>query len=329
MGVWFLYSEIYTAVAQDADSITFQIKKDETVNQLADRLEKEGVIRNAWFFKKYLQWKNLDKKIPAGEFKVSRPITLARVVGAIDSPAVSDRTITIIPGWNLRDVAVYLEGQGIGSQADFYQLVGYPPLVKGKITADFVTQYPNIELLKNFPAIKNLEGLLAPETYRIYQDASLNDVVIKLLGERDGQFTVEMKKDIAKSGHSINEVITMASIVEREANNPADMAIVADIFWRRFKENWALQSCATVNYVTNKSMTRPSAADLAVSSAYNTYQNRGLPPGSIAFPSRSSIHAVLHATANPYYFFLTTTDGQVIYSRTGAEHSAAKKKYLR
>jgi UPF0755 protein len=329
IGGWFLYSEIYTATAQDVDLVVFQIKKDETVGQLADRLEKENVVRSAWFFKKYLVWKGFDKKIQAGEFTATKPITLARVVAAMGVPKINERSITIIPGWNLRNIAEYLEKENIGSQDEFYSLVGYPPGVGNKATIDLKEKYSNIKILENINNLASLEGYLAPETYRIYNDATVEDVVHKLISERDNQLTEEMKADIAKSGQTIGEVITLASIVEREARNPIDMAIVADIFWRRIGINWALQSCATVNYVTGKSSPGVSAEDQQVDSPYNTYKYPGLPPGPISSPSLEAIKATIYPKANDYWYFMTGNEGEMHYAGTLEEHNKNVYKYLR
>jgi len=317
IGGWFLYSEIYTAVSQESDSVIFQINKDESISQLAGRLKSEGVIRNAWLFKKYLVGKGLDKNVQAGEYTVAKPITLARVVETMSVPKISERTITIIPGWNLRDIAEYLEKENIGTKDNFYQLVGYPPGVEEKVTISFKEN------------LRSLEGYLAPETYRIYNDATMKDVVEKLINEREKQLTEEIKNDIAKSGRTIHDVIIMSSVVEREAMNPEDMAMVADIFWRRLEKNWALQSCATVNYVTGKKTPGISAEDQQIDSPYNTYMYPGLPAGPICNPSLDAIKATIYPKKNDYWYFMTGNDGVMRYGKTLEEHNANVYKYLR
>lgn len=286
-----MYSEIYTAEAQKAN---FEVKQGESVSQLAARLENEGVIRSAGFFKLYLRLKGLDKKINFGEFEVKPPITLARVAEVLSQPGLNEKTITIIPGWNLKQIAKYLSDQGfdVGAGLD-----------------------------------SKLEGYLSPNTYRIYKNASLQDVIDKLKSAREE----ELKQFDARRWHDsgmTHVILTLASIIEKEANTPEDMAIVADIFSRRLEQNWALQSCATVNYITGKNDPGVSASDKKIDSPYNTYKYPGLPPGPICNPSLDAIKAVLEPKKNDYNYFMTGSDGKMHYGRTLDEHNQNVAKYL-
>jgi UPF0755 protein len=244
-------------------------------------------------------------------------------------PPRPELTIRIREGESARQLATRLVQLGVASSTtqalDYWGFSGGLALALADLSTS--TQEHLGQIL---PSGNNLEGYLFPDTYRVWQDMAFKSLTAKALTETVENLEAELRTvAVVPQNFTPHQVLTLASIIEREVPSDADRTQVADVFIKRLAIGMALQSDATVNYVTNKSTTRPSAADLAVSSAYNTYQNRGLPPGPIAFPSRSSIHAVLHPTANPYYFFLTTPDGQVIYSRTGAEHSAAKKKYLK
>ena len=135
--------------------------------------------------------------------------------------------------------------------------------------------------------------------------------------------------DIARQKKSLLEVITLASIIEREVQSPLDKKMVADIFDKRLAAGIALQSDATVNYLTGKKTTRPSGADLEINSPYNTYKYRGLPPGPIGNPGLASIDAVIYPTSNSYYYFITDKDGRAVYAKTYAEHLQNVQKYLR
>lgn len=295
--VWFLYSEIYSATASALDSVQFNIKPGETVGQLAIRLKEEGVIRNSFLFTKYLQFKGLDKDIKFGEFVVTKPITLKRVVESLKKPDFIERTITIIPGWNLTQVADYFVKEGIASTT------------------------PKIS--------KDLEGYLSPNTYRVYKDATVNDILDKLKKARIEELKQFDSQVFSNTGLSEKEILTLASIVEKEAGNNKDMAMVADIFLRRLKEGMALQSCATVNYVTGKNSPGISLSDQKIDSPYNTYKYPGLPPGPICNPSLDAIKAVLYPQKNNYVFFMTGNDGVMRYGRTLSEHNANVAKYLR
>lgn len=262
---------------------------------------------------------------PIGLFSYWRSVR-SRPEPIIPRPEI---TITILPGWNLRQVAEYLVSKNIATTtSDVYRYTGEPAT---KYTKDW-----NIEKIaasNNFttrPENVSLEGYLAPETYRVYQDATVKEVVIKLLEQRNSEVdSVDVLNVIKQTGRSWHQILTMASVVEKEARTPEDMALVADIFWRRLKINWALQSCATVNYVTGKSSPAVSAADKAIDSPYNTYKYPGLPPGPISNPGLKAITAVLHPTPNAYWYFMSDTNGVMHYAKTLDEHNLNVAKYLR
>ena len=210
-------------------------------------------------------------------------------------PPMPEVTITVIPGWDLKRVAVYLAGKGF--------------VTSTKLSAD-------------------LEGYLAPNTYRVYKDATLQDVIDKLKTAREGELK-PFESVVKDSGMSEKEILTLASIIEKEANTQEDMAIVADIFFRRLEQNWALQSCATVNYITGKNDPGVCASDKKIDSPYNTYKYPGLPPGPICNPGLDAIKAVLEPKKNDYNYFMTGDDGVMRYARTLEEHNLNVAKYLK
>ncbi len=142
-------------------------------------------------------------------------------------------------------------------------------------------------------------------------------------------YSGDMVKDTKNSGRDVHGIVTMASILEREVKSEKDRKLVADIFYRRIQHGMPLQADSTVNYSTGKSDLQAQAADLNIDSPYNTYNHTGLPPGPISNPGLVSLRAALYPEANPYWFFLTTPDGTVMYSRTFQEHVMNKLKYLK
>ncbi len=209
-------------------------------------------------------------------------------------PPRPEVTITIIPGWDLKRVAIYLAGKGFATST--------------KLDAD-------------------LEGYLSPNTYRVYKDATLQSVIDKLKIAREEELK-QFGEAVQKSNMSLKEILTLASIIEKEANTPEDMAIVSDIFLRRLEQNWALQSCATVNYVTGKNDPGVNSVDKNIDSPYNTYKYPGLPPGPICNPGLDAIRAVLYPTKSDYNYFMTGDDGVMRYSKTFEGHNANIAKYL-
>ncbi|MFA6427905.1 MAG: endolytic transglycosylase MltG [Candidatus Magasanikbacteria bacterium] len=335
VGAWFLYTEMYTAQAQFSDFVSFSIQENEPVDSLAKRLEQEHIVRSAMFFKLYARVKGIDRQIRQGEFQVEKPITLARVVVALSRPAASERTITIIPGWDLRDVAEYLKNEGVMEEDNFDNYmppVGVDLSLTRSLPKEILTDIynPPFRVLKDKSWFVSYEGYLAPDTYRVFKSATAKDILLKLIEERDSQFTEQMYADIEKSGHTVHEILTMASIIEREVRSSEDRKIVSDLFWRRLDINWALQADSTVHYAVNKKgNVFTTSEDRDSLSAWNTYKYPGLPPGPISNPSLDAIMAAMYPEKNEYWYFMTTPEGEVKYGKTLEEHNQNVNKYLR
>lgn len=177
------------------------------------------------------------------------------------------------------------------------------------------------------PDFVSYEGLLAPETYRVFKDAALLDVIRKFIDQRDKEIDATMWDDIKNSGHNFYEILTMASLLEEEVQNPDDKAKVSDILWRRYKNNWALQLDSSVHYVVDKTgNVFTTNKDRSVDSLWNTYKYPGLPIGPIANPGLVSIKAAIYPEKNSYWYFLTGKDGTVYYAKTLDEHNNNKKR---
>lgn len=334
---WWIWREIYRRPVEANGAVTITIAPGESVRMIANRLESSGVIRHAWLFRVYAKWRDIDTKIQAGEFKVESPVTLAHVIESLAfGIQQKEKEITILPGWDLPDIGSYLEKEGVGTVAEFFALVGEPARVydppyaavgKERVAPVFPS---DARILADRPLTVSYEGYLAPETYRIFADATLSDIVTKLLDQRDHQFTEEIYAAIENSHRTVHEVLTVASIVEREVRSEEDRALVADIFWRRYDAGWLLQADSTVHYaVGKKGELFTTKADRESESPWNTYKRTGLPPGPISNPSLATIRAVVYSKKNDHWYFLTTLDGEVKYAKTLDEHNRNVAKYLR
>lgn len=324
---WQIYSEIFTK-SSNKEKVEFTVEKGESVVNLAKKLEKRGVIGNSWLFEKYLAYEGLDKKMHAGTFEVEAPVTLAKVAQSLDQPTVQEQEITILPGWNLRDVAKYFAKNDIASKEELYQIVGKPTEQTNQNYTRIFDQEPKV--LRQKPLGISLEGYFRPDTFRVYADATAEEIIKKLVAERNGEITKKMYQDIEKQGKNIHEIITLASLLEREVQSREDKKIVADIFWRRLEENWALQADSTVHYISGRSgdvFTTSKERDSK--NKYNTYEYPGLPPGPISNPSLESIKAAIYPQKNNHWYFLTDKSGKVHYAGSLSEHNQNVQKYLR
>lgn len=312
------------AVARSTAQVT--ISPGENVRTIANRLEAKGYIRHAWLFRWYIAFRHLDTRIHAGEYTLQKPFTVVHIAEVLATPKNrAEREITIIPGWDLRDIATYMVKERLATTDTLYAITGVP--AKQGTRGTFHESY---DLLRDKPNGVSFEGYLAPDTYRIFEGEDVASIVDRLVERQHVLLTDTMREDIRAAGRTIHEVLTMASIVEREVTSDTDMALVADIFWRRYDEGWALQSDATVHYAVEKEGTVYTTREERDSdNPWNTYKYRGLPPGPIAAPSIRAIRAAVYPQKNAYWYFLTTPSGEVKYGKTFEEHQRNITRYLR
>ncbi len=243
--------------------------------------------------------------------------------------------LTIIPGWNLRNIADDWVKKGIiKNPEELYILLGRPAL-NYKAAGDVAPKLELAEdpewreLFEDKPSNVSYEGYLFPDTYRVYTDASPEDVLKKIFTNLNKKISEELRNEIKRQDKTVYEILTMASVVEREAPSKEEMAMVADIFWRRYERNWALQSCATVNYITAKNDPGVSSEDKKIDSLFNTYKYPGLPLGAISNPGLEAIKAVIYPKENSYWYFMSDAEGVTHWAKTLDEHNANVAKYLR
>jgi len=316
LAAFFVLIPAYQPKSGSAQKVIFKIDKGDGIQKVADKLKDAGIIDNKLSFK----WYSLiaqKRKIVAGEHPLSKNMSIVAVLDELNSSRnlSKEKTITIIEGWTIVDMANYLDKQAIVSSSDFINAV---KLKNWKNKYDFLKDVKG----------DTVEGFLFPDTYRIFEDATADDIVVKMLDNFDHKFSASMRNDALSQNKSIFEIVTMASIIEREAKFAQDRKMVSDIFWKRIDIGMGLQSDATVNYVTKKSSLRPSGADLETDSPYNTYKYRGLTPGPISSPGLSSISAALYPIKNDYYYFLTDEGGHAVFAKTFEQHKLNIAKYL-
>ncbi|MBI2582856.1 endolytic transglycosylase MltG [Candidatus Azambacteria bacterium] len=224
-------------------------------------------------------------------------VILARPVVVV--PPRPEVTLTFPEGFASRDIAARLTEAGLPGE-EFLGLV----------------------------QLRRLAGRLFPDTYRFFLDSSAEDIVSRFLANFERQLTPELRAEILRQGKTAEEVLTMASLIEKEVRGPTDRAIVSGILWKRLALGIPLQVDATLAYITGKKDTRFSQAETRIESPYNTYLYLGLPPGPIANPGFESIQAALYPAPSPYLYYLSAKDGTTIFSRTLQEHNLAKARYL-
>ncbi len=320
------FRAVYVGQMGSDEPVIVRVEKGQGVASVVADLESKQLLDSKLLFTVYLTKSGLDTKIKPGTYEVNSAMsmkTLAEVL--ISGVSYNERTITFLEGWNLRDIAQYLMREDfIMDEEDLYAVTGYPAQVFHGVNDELLAQYP---FLQDVPSGYSLEGFIFPDTYRVYADASVEDIIKKALDNFQTKYTTRIESELFKTPLSFYDALKLASVVVKEARLPDDKKKVAGVFLNRMNIRMALQSDPTVNYVTLKVTDNPSLEDIAMESEYNTYKYAGLPPTPIANPGIEDILAVLDPAQHSYFFFLNTKQGEMIFSKDFDEHRANRIKY--
>ncbi|MBQ9299468.1 MAG: endolytic transglycosylase MltG [Clostridia bacterium] len=314
----------------NTDSVVFEVKSGSSLTRVANNLEAAGLVRNRSVFKYYADFLGFGQKIQSGTYQLNRSMTMReiaeRLTAGDGTPLVRD--ITIIEGWTVENIAAYLARENVIADPEVF-------LSLCRTGEKFAQYYYIADVRASANAsdrLYALEGYLAPNTYEIYTSATVEEIVKKLLAQTEAVFKDEWHDRADVLGMTMDQVITLASMIEKEAKQ-SDFARVSAVFHNRLRIGMALGSDVTVKYVTGTTRMSLTNDDLAVSSPYNTYRVTGLPLGPICNPSPAAIEAALYPdadfTAQNYLYFCSKdpATGELYFSRTLEEHEAAVKIY--
>lgn len=311
------------------NTVKFSVKKGEGSKEISANLEEIGLIRFAPVFRVYVLLSGSSKKLQAGNYELSRSMSIYNIVNKLENGSITENTITIIEGWNLSDVGRYLQENNITTANNFWKIAGYPAVDYSgadlQAPKDFSSEYA---FLSDKPKNVGLEGYLFPDTYEIRDDMAPEEIVEKMLDNFDKKLTDDMRQEIKRQNKTIFEIVTMASLLEKEVKSYEDKQIVSGIFWKRMDAGMSLDSCASISYILGEDKKQYSFEDTRTPSLFNTYLHAGLPLGPISNPGVESIKAAIYPKTTPYWYFLSASDGRTIFSRTFSEHNIAKVKYL-
>ena len=289
------------------------IPEGASTDKIAEILKDKNLIHSELFFKAMSRLQGHDGKYQWGKFEVKKSGGYEYLFKALSQPGNAPETVkvTIPEGYEIYKVADLLEEKGLIDKDRFYYLVDH-----GDFDYDFVKDIPKREM--------RLEGYLFPDTY-FFVPGDEEGIINEMLA-RFEEVYLKYQSNFAASEMSMDEIITLASIIEREAGS-ADKKQVASVFTNRLasSEYPYLQSCATVQYVLKERKSVLSYDDTQIDSPYNTYINPGLPVGPIASPGEASIEAALNPDSTDYYFFVLGSDGKHHFSKTYAEHLRHQK----
>ena len=305
---WWGYQRLATPYQGfSGDEVIVELPSGTSVSAMAETLAGAGIVRDPVTFRVAARLSGHERRLQAGEYRFSGPATSFEVVERIARGDVLVRPITFREGMTIGEMADHFEASGFGTAQAFIEAAG------------------RVELVRDFdPDAADLEGYLFPSTYSLARSTSADQLVEAMVGTFRTAMTPALQAEAESLGMTIREVVTLASVVERETGHPEERPMVAAVFRNRLRIGMPLQTDPTVIYAMMQSGRWDGnirRSDLQMDHPYNTYRNPGLPPGPIAAPGLASIEAVLRPADVPYLYFVSRNDGTHVFASTLAEHN--------
>lgn len=322
-GLWFRHALSPTDTSNTKEE-SFTVESGQSIGTIAANLEDRGLIRSPWAFTWYARMTGVARKLQAGSFAVSPAQSALGILEILHSGKTQEFFITIPEGFTVADIDALFASKGLGKPGDIIDCAFHCDFS----SFDFLPAAP-AQGGEEFKIGSRLEGYLFPETYSVSPAEYVPKFALeRMLGTFRKRIVTGYASDIAKSGHTLHEVVTMASLVEEESRHDEERAQVAGILWKRLANKVVLGVDATTRYRLNKKREVLTKADVEIDSAYNTRRTQGLPPSPIANPGEASIVAALNPTESQYWYYLHGTDGLIHYAVTNDDHNVNKARYL-
>lgn len=321
-------NDVFAFVKADKE-ITVTIPEGASTRQVAKILKDNGVISHPFVYRLYTEFRiskrsYLTGEYEAGEHVVNPMMNYDKLLAELSLIETTDNSVVrvMIPeGYTVNEILELFEKNGMRKKEEFIEA-----LQEFEYDYKFMSGL-NKESLSSYRFDTNygyrLEGYLFPDTYDFYVDENPVSVLSKLLDNFDRKFNEEFYARCEELGYTVDEIITIASMIEREGNNVHDYSKISSVFHNRLKNSGSypfLDSDATIQYALGGHKAKLEKGDTDITHPYNTYKNRGLPPGAIANPGYEAIYAALYPESTPYYYFLSRNDGVTVYSRNYNEH---------
>lgn len=296
----------------------FVVAANDNARTIGINLVTQGFIDNGTLFSRYVEYEGRDKDLRVGTFFISEAMTIPEIVDVLTDPTPTTVTLTVIEGWRLEQIAAAVDSLDFieFTGAEFLAVAGAGTLIPPELQAQY-----------GIPAGVSLEGFLFPATYEIPIDATAENLRDQMLQAFANNVTSTMIRDASAAGRTMYQVVTLASIVEREAVLPAERPTIASVYLNRLEIGQKLDADPTTQYAIGNTRDgnwwpQITQADYQLDALYNTYVYPGLPPGPIANPSISAIRGVIYPAETPYFYFRAACDGSGAhqFSITYEEH---------
>jgi len=303
---------LYTPAGEGRKILTVDFIKGSSLKKLADTLEKEEIINSAALFTLYAKVSGVSEKVQAGTYQFNDALTPAEILRKLTAGSVFEKRFAVPEGYSIFQIAEMLDSRSYFNKEQFLKECRNPRLLKELgISA------------------KTVEGYLYPSTYNLVKIETPDDLIRQMVGQFMKVYAEKFSAAEKGSKLSRRQIITLASIVEKEAVAPGEKPVIASVFLNRLKKGMPLQSDPTATYGIRAFGGKVSGTDVRRDSPYNTYLIGGLPPGPIGNPGADSIEAVLKPATTGYYYFVAKNDGTHHFSLNLDEHNRAVNHYLK
>ncbi|HBR86391.1 MAG TPA: endolytic transglycosylase MltG [Candidatus Marinimicrobia bacterium] len=290
--------------------VKVSIPKGSNIADVSRILNEKNIITNKQIFRIAVWTLGHDKKFPAGSYTLNGARSNYQIIDQLVHGAPNLKRVTVQEGWALNAIAAELE-RVLGTDAE-----------------DFLELCENKSLLKKWNINHvSFEGFLFPDTYYFLEDQHPEEIMETMVKEYHNCMTDSLRNRAQELGFNINEVVTLASIIEGEALYNSERPVISAVYHNRLQKGMKLQADPTIQYIIDDGPRRLLKKDLKIESPYNTYLNKGLPPGPINNPGKESILAALYPLKNDFLYFVARGDGYHAFTKTEGEHLKAKRKF--
>ena len=290
--------------------IVLEIAEGVSLSEVARRLYRQNLVRSEWAFVWMGRLSGAERKIIPGEYEFHGGMDSSTILSKITKGELIRYTVTIPEGFSARRIADLLHEQRLVDRETFLRLTRDPVFIQTLALS-----------------VEDLEGYLFPDTYQFARHVEPARLIGTMVSRFKQTVTAEHRRRARELGLSMHQVVTLASVIEKETARPDERPLISGVFHNRLRRNIPLQSDPTVIYALHGFDGNLRKKDLSVESPYNTYRVLGLPPGPIANPGSAAIHAALYPAPTEYLYFVSRNDGSHAFSTTLVEHNRAVRKY--
>ena len=328
-GFWYFKSSLTPVDTQNTAKVEVTIPIGSGSKEIANTLEAQHIIKNAKIFSIYMKLKSVNG-LQAGHYELSPSMSADDIIATLQKggkPIMvdADTKLTVVEGAQLEEIATMISEKTPIKKEDFLSIADDEATIK-ELTAQFpslLTGLSDIQGLKH-----KLEGYLYPATYDYTAGMTAKEILTQMVGKMNLEYQ-KLKEDMTNTSLSYHQILTLASIIEKEGLTDEDRKLISGVFYNRMNNDMPLQSDITVLYALGQHKELVTLKDLEVDSPYNLYQHTGLAPGPFNSPSQNAILAAIYPTASEYFYFVADIEtGKVYYAATLEEHEALVAKYV-